>query len=134
MSDTSYAERPNTHRIRNDGTNLFRAMVIVNETAGGDETVTEQQTGFTDKPISTNRWFRAYRLALAPGEKTPPHQHTAPVVVLQDTAGRGVGVGGMKFEFNEPGQWAFFDAGDRHQISNIGESRLELIEVEVRRK
>ena len=40
MSDLSYAERPNTHRIRNDGPGLFRAMVVVNETAGGDEAVT----------------------------------------------------------------------------------------------
>jgi quercetin dioxygenase-like cupin family protein len=134
MSDISYAERPNTHRIRNDGPTLFRAMVVVNETAGGDESITEQQAGFTDTPISSNRWFRAYRIALAPGENTPAHQHKAPVVVLQDTPGRGVGAGGMKWEFNEPGQWAFFDAGDRHQIGNIGDGRLELIEVEVRRK
>lgn len=134
MSDLSYAERPNTHRIRNDGPGLFRAMVVVNETAGGDESVSEQQAGFTDKAISSNKWFRAYRIALAPGEKTPPHQHAASVVILQDTAGKGLGAGGMTFEFNEPGQWAFFDAGDRHQISNTGDGRLELIEVEVRRK
>lgn len=134
MSDLSYAERPNTHRIRNDGPGLFRAMVVVNETAGGDEAVSEEQAGFTDKPISSNKWFRAYRIALAPGEKSSSHQHKAPVVILQDTAGKGLGVGGMTFEFNEPGQWAYFDAGDRHQISNTGESRLELIEVEVRRK
>jgi quercetin dioxygenase-like cupin family protein len=134
MSDLSYAERPNTHRIRNDGSVLFRAMVVVNETAGGDETVTEEQAGFTDRSISSNKWFRAYRIALAPGEKSSSHQHSAPVVILQDTAGKGLGIGGITFEFNEPGQWAYFDAGDRHQISNTGESRLELIEVEVRRK
>ena len=134
MSDISYVERPNTHRIRNDGPGLFRAMVVVNETQGGDEAVTEQMAGFADKPLSANRWFRAYRIALGPGEKTPVHQHKAPVVILQDTAGRGVGAGAMKFEFNEPGQWAFFDAGDRHELSNTGAGRLEWIEVEVRRK
>jgi quercetin dioxygenase-like cupin family protein len=134
MSDITYATTPNTHRIRNDGTGLFRAMVVVNETPGGDEAVTEQMAGFTEKPISSNKWFRAYRIALAPGEKSAPHQHKAPVVVLQDTAGKGVGAGAMTFEFNEPGQWAFFDAGDRHEISNTGAARLELIEVEVRRR
>jgi len=133
MSDISYAQRPNTHRIRNDGPTLFRAMVVVNETAGGDESVTEAQAGFTDKPISSNKWFRAYRIALAPGEKTAPHQHKAPVVILQDTPGKGLGLGEMTFEFNEPGQWAYFDPGDRHEISNTGDTRLELIEVEVRR-
>jgi quercetin dioxygenase-like cupin family protein len=134
MSDLSYAEKPNTHRIRNDGPGLFRAMVVVNETAGGDETVTEEQAGFTDKPISSNKWFRVYRIALPPGEKSPSHQHKAPVVIFQDTTGKGLGIGGMTFEFNEPGQWAYFDPGDRHQITNTGDSRIELIEVEVRRR
>ena len=134
MSDLSYAEKPNTHRIRNDGPGLFRAMVVVNETAGGDETVTEEQAGFTDKSISSNKWFRAYRIVLNPGEKSAPHQHKAPVVILQDTAGKGVGVGGMTFEFNEPGQWGFFDAGARHEMTNTGTERLELLEVEVRRR
>lgn len=134
MSDLSYIERPNTHRIRNDGPGLFRAMVIVNETQGGDEAVTEEAAGFAAKSISSNKWFRAYRLVLGPGEKTPAHQHQAPVVILQDTSGKGLATGGMKFELNEPGQWAFYDAGDRHEISNSGGERLELIEVEVRRK
>jgi hypothetical protein len=134
MSDLSYAERPNTHRIRNDGTGLFRAMVVVNETQGGDESVTEEAAGFAAKSISSNKWFRAYRIALGPGEKTASHQHKAPVVILQDTAGKGLAAGGMTFEFNEPGQWAFYDVGSRHEISNTGDGRLELIEVEVRRK
>jgi quercetin dioxygenase-like cupin family protein len=133
FSDISYATTPNTHRIRNDGPGLFRAMVVVNETPGGDETVTEQMAGFTDKPLSSNKWFRAYRIVLEPGAKTAAHQHKAPVVVLQDTAGKGLGAGATKWEFNEPGQWAFFDAGDRHEVTNTGTSRLELIEVEVRR-
>jgi hypothetical protein len=133
MSDISYAERPNTHRIRNDGTTLFRAMVVVNETKGGDESVTAQAAGFTDEPLATNRWFRSYRIALGPGEKTAEHVHKAPVVLLQDTEGKGIGTGPMTFEFNEPGQWGFFDAGTRHVVANVGEGRLELIEVEVRR-
>ena len=133
MSDTSYAERPVTHRIQNVGTGLYRALGVINETAGGDETVTEQSAGFTSKPESTNRWFRVYRVALAPGEKTS-HQHTAPVVILQDSAGKALASGAMRFEFNEPGQWGFFDAGSRHEISNAGDARVELIEVEVRRR
>src|SRR5688572_27127280 len=134
MSDRSYAEKPNTPRLRNDGPGPVRAEVVGNETAGGGETVPEAQAGFTDKPISSNKWFRAYRIVRAPGEKSPSHQHKAPVVILQDTAGKGLGGGGMTFEFNEPGQWAYFDPGDRHQITNTGDSRLELIEVEVRRR
>jgi hypothetical protein len=133
MTDTSYAERPVTHRIQNVGTGLYRALGVINETAGGDETVTEQAAGFTSKPESANRWFRVYRVALAPGEKTS-HQHTAPVVILQDSAGKALASGAMRFEFNGPGQWGYFDAGSRHEISNAGDARVELIEVEVRRR
>ena len=133
FSDISYAERPVTHRIGNVGTGLYRALGVINETAGGDESVTEQAAGFTSKAESSNRWFRIHRVALAPGEKTA-HQHSAPVVILQDTAGKATATGAVRFEFNEPGQWGFFDAGSRHEISNAGDGRVELIEVEVRRK
>jgi hypothetical protein len=60
------------------------------------------------------------------------HVHEAPVALVQATAGKGLGAGAMAGEVNEPGQWAFFDAGDRHEIRNAGEGRIELIEVEVR--
>ena len=134
MSDVSYADQAVTHRIHNNGTGLYRAIGVINETAGGDETVTEEAAGFTGKAESSNRWFRVHRVALNAGEKTPAHQHKAPVVILQDTAGKGTASGPMTFEFTEPGQWAFFDAGARHEIANTGTDRLEVIEVEVRRK
>ena len=134
MSDLSYAERAVTHRIHNNGTGLYRALGVINETAGGDETVTEEAAGFSGKAEMSNRWFRVHRLALAPGEKTPAHQHKAPVVLLQDNAGKGLASGPMTFEFNEPGQWGFFDSGAAHQITNSGTAPLELIEVEIRRR
>lgn len=106
---------------------------MINETPGGDESVTEEAAGFTGKAEMTNKWFRIHRVALAPGEKAS-HQHKAPVVVLQDSEGKGIAAGPMNFELNEPGGWAFFDTGVRHEISNTGTARLEVIEVEVRRK
>jgi quercetin dioxygenase-like cupin family protein len=132
-STTSYAERAITHRLENVGESLFRAMVVINETAG-DEATTQEAAGFSGKPELTNRWFRAYRLALAPGESTPKHRHTVPVAIFQASSGRGgLGIGNMKFEFNDPGQWAFFDAGDAHELKNAGDARMEFVEVEVRR-
>jgi mannose-6-phosphate isomerase-like protein (cupin superfamily) len=38
----------------------------------------------------------------------------------------------MKFELNETGQWAFFDAGVPHTLRNVGDTPLELLEIEVR--
>jgi quercetin dioxygenase-like cupin family protein len=107
-------------------------MVVLNETPGND-TTTEAAAGFDAKPELTNRWFRAYRIVLEPGQKTESHAHGTPVAVFQAIAGKGLGLGAVRWEFNEPGQWAFFDAGDRHEIRNVGDGRLELIEVEVRR-
>jgi len=133
FSDLSYAERAVTHRIHNNGTGLYRALGVINETQGGDESVTEEAAGFIGKAEMTNRWFRIHRVALAPGEKAT-HQHKAPVVVLQDSAGKGVASGPMAFELAEPGSWAFFDSGARHEIANSGAERLEVIEVEIRRK
>ena len=133
FSDLSYAERAVTHRIHNNGTGLYRALGVINETQGGDESVTEEAAGFSGKAEMSNRWFRIHRVALAPGEKAT-HQHKAPVVVLQDSAGKGTASGPMAFELAEPGSWAFFDSGARHEIANSGAERLEVIEVEIRRK
>jgi quercetin dioxygenase-like cupin family protein len=132
-STTAYAEKPVTHRLENLGTGVARNLVVVNESAG-DDSMTEQQAGFTAKPELTNTWFRAYRIGLSPGERTAAHKHSAPVVIVQVTAGTGAGVGALSWEFNTPGQWAFFERGDPHAFANTGHERLELIEVEVRQK
>ena len=54
------------------------------------------------------------------------------LVILQAMAGTGRADGPMDFEFNELGQWAFYDAGAEHGIVNSGDGVIELIEVEVR--
>lgn len=130
-STTTYAEKPVTHRLENIGTGVARNIVVVNESAG-DDSLTEQQAGFTAKPELSNRWFRAYRVALSPGERTAAHKHNAPVVLVQVTDGKAVGAGAMSWEFNTPGQWAFFESGDPHAFANTGDARIELIEVELR--
>jgi len=132
-STTSYADKPLTHRLENIGTGIARNFIVVNESAG-DESMTEQQAGFTSKPELSNKWFRAYRIALSPGERTAAHKHNAPVVLVQVTDGKAVGAGAMSWEFNTPGQWAFFESGDPHAFANTGDARIELIEVEVRTK
>jgi quercetin dioxygenase-like cupin family protein len=130
-STTTYADKPLTHRLENIGTGIARNFIVVNESAG-DESMTEQQAGFTAKPELSNKWFRAYRIALSPGERTAAHRHNAPVVLVQVTDGKAVGAGAMTWEFNTPGQWAFFESGDPHAFANTGDARIELIEVEVR--
>jgi hypothetical protein len=40
--------------------------------------------------------------------------------------------GPMKFELNDTGAWAFFDAGVAHTLRNLGDAPLELLEIELR--
>lgn len=132
-SFTGYIERPSTHRIENVGDGLFRAIVVVNESAGNDETSVEQ-AGFDSEPELANAWFRSYRVTLEAGASSARHEHDTPVVILQATDGKGMADGAMNFEFNEPGQWGFYDAGFEHVISNLGNAPIELLEIEVRRR
>jgi hypothetical protein len=131
-STTSYATQPVTHRLENIGERLSRAIVVINETSG-DELTTGEAAGFEGKPELVNRWYRVYRQTLAVGEATRAHRHTEPVVIVQTSEGRGRASGAMKFELNEPGQWAFFDASDAHEIKNTGDVQLQFVEVEMRR-
>ena len=130
-STTSYIEQPVTHRIENRGEGLFSAMVVVNETMGND-TTSVADAGFDLEPELTNPWFRSYRVTLAAGETTKAHEHKTPVVIFQAIAGKAMANGPMDFEFNRPGQWAFYDTGVGHTIENLGDASIELLEIEVR--
>ena len=87
---------------------------------------------FESEPELTNPWFRSYRVTLGAGDTTDRHQHTTPVVIFQAIAGKAIANGPMDFEFNRPGQWAFYDAGVGHTMENLGDAAIELLEIEVR--
>jgi uncharacterized protein (DUF885 family)/quercetin dioxygenase-like cupin family protein len=129
-STTSYYEQPVTHRISNGGDRLFRFMVVTNAAAGDD---TDADHGFEGKAELANRWFRAYRITLAPGQSTQPHKHSTESVIIQISDGRGLAGGPMMWELGEPGRWAWFEGGAAHEIKNVGTVPLEVIEVDVRR-
>jgi len=137
-STTSYIQQPITHRITNVGDRLFHFIAILNESAGSSA-MTAEQAGFSGEPELTNNWFRAYRFSVAPGQSTDTHQHRAPVALVQISDGRAIAAGlpaapgVMKWELNEPSRWAWFDAGDAHDIKNVGDTRVEFFEVEIRR-
>lgn len=131
FSTTGYIENPVTHYVENLGTGLFRAMVVINETAG-DQDDAVAAAGFAGEAELSNPWFRSWRVTLEPGASIAAHRHTNPVVILQAIDGTGRSQGPMPFEFNEAGQWAFYDAGVEHSLSNTGDAALEWLEVEVR--
>jgi uncharacterized cupin superfamily protein len=129
-STTSYAQTPATHRIANTGTGIVHALVIVNQTKGTDAT-TPQETGYGGMPELTNNWFRVYRFSLPPGQ-TGTHTHKTPTFLAQTSDGTAVARGARLRALNQTGDWAFFDAGVAHEISNTSTATVEFVEVEVR--
>ena len=132
-STTSYYDSPVTHRITNAGTGLFRFMVVANSSAGDERDVSPADAGFAGVPELTNRWFRSYRIKLAPGESTQSHRHSTDSVIVQVSDGKALAVGPMTWELGELGRWAWFDGGTTHEIRNVGTVPFEAIEVEVRK-
>jgi quercetin dioxygenase-like cupin family protein len=131
-STTSYAEKPVTHRIQNVGDSLFRVVAVINGTSG-DAGNHDSGAGFPGTPELTNAWFRAYRFSVAPGETTPSHTHTVPAVIIQASDGLALATGGITFDLNEQGRWAYFDPGVAHTVKNVGTTPVEFVEVEVRK-
>jgi uncharacterized protein (DUF885 family)/quercetin dioxygenase-like cupin family protein len=129
-STTSYSDQPLTHRITNGGDRLYRFLAITSAGTGDD---TNADHGFQGRAELTNRWFRAYRITLAPGQSTSPHKHTSESVIIQVSDGQGLAAGSMTWELSEQGRWGWFDAGASHEIRNTGTVPLEVIEVDVRR-
>jgi uncharacterized protein (DUF885 family)/quercetin dioxygenase-like cupin family protein len=132
-STTSYYDTPVTHRIQNGGDRLFRFMVVSNASPGDESAATPADDGFSGTPELTNRWFRAYRIKLAPGQATEMHRHSTESVIVQISDGQALATGPMMWDLGEQGRWAWFDGGKEHQIKNTGTVPFEAIEVEVRR-
>jgi hypothetical protein len=130
MSTTSYVEKPVTHRIQNVGTGFFHLIAVLNQTAGED-VMTPQANGFAGTPEMTNKWYRAYRFTLAPGESAR-HQHAVPAVVVQASDGQAVAAGTRTWGLNWPTAWAFFERDESHEVRNAGRTPTEFVEVEVR--
>jgi quercetin dioxygenase-like cupin family protein len=129
-STTSYAQTPATHRIANTGTGIVHALVVVNQTKGTDAT-TPKDAGFEGTPELTNNWFRVYRFSLPPGQ-TGTHTHKTPTFLAQTSGGTAVARGARLRALNDVGDWAFFEAGAPHEISNTSTNTVEFVEVEVR--
>ena len=129
-STTSYAQTPATHRIANTGTGIVHALVLVNQTKGTDGT-TPQEMGYGGTPELANNWFRVYRFSLPPGQ-TGTHTHKTPTFLTQTSDGTAVARGARLRALNQTGDWAFFEAGVAHEISNTSTDTVEFVEVEVR--
>jgi len=132
MSTTSYAERPQTHRVNNVGSTLFRLIGITNSSAGDDGP--GPSAGFDIEPEITNRWFRGYRRGLAVRDSTE-HRHANPVAVVLVSGAASVRTAAMASSsqpLQRPGAFAFLEAGTTH-VLRADAPDTQVVEVEVRR-
>ena len=132
MSTTSYAERPQTHRVNNIGSTLFRLIGITNSSAGDDRS--DPSGGFDIEPELSNRWFRGYRRALA-AEDSPEHRHENPVAIVLVSGSvtvRTAATTSNQQPLQRPGAFVFLEAGATH-VLRADAPDTQVVEVEVRR-
>jgi hypothetical protein len=129
MSTTSYAERPQTHRVHNIGSTLFRLIGITNSSAGDDSA--GPSAGFDIEPEISNRWFRGYRRVLTAHESTE-HRHANPVAVVLVSGAASVRTAANSRPLHQPGAFVFLEAGATHGLAADAPD-TQVVEVEVRR-
>jgi quercetin dioxygenase-like cupin family protein len=129
MSTTSYADKPQTHRVNNIGSSLFRLIGITNASPG-DPSATPS-ADFSAKPELDNRWFRGYRWSLTP-EPTEQHRHANPVAIVLINGAATAQAGDAKTPLQKPGDFVFIDANQPHVLIGAG-PEAQIVEIEVRR-
>jgi quercetin dioxygenase-like cupin family protein len=133
MTNEYKAEEPYTHRVPNNGTELFRIIALAHY-GDGKQGNDDRPAGFSVEPTLESQWFRSYRLELAPGQETPVHTHQNPAVVVQVTDGQ-VQVtkeNGFGAELDGQGDWTWRDAGSPYQIRNVGSEIVFVVVNEAR--
>jgi quercetin dioxygenase-like cupin family protein len=131
MSTTSYAERPQTHRVNNIGQTLFRLIGITNSSAGDERT--DPSEGFDTEPEISNRWFRGYRRTLT-AQDSSEHRHANPVAIVLVSGAASVRTTSASEiqRLAQPGAFVFLEAGARH-VLRAEAAGTQVVEVEVRR-
>ena len=127
--EVRFTKGPITHRVLNPSSTAFHNLTIeVLEPAG----VTLAPASPGDVALENDR-VRAVRIVLAPGQRTPRHDHRGPwleVAVKPGTVSVDDGTGPPRRETLAPAKYAWHAAGTSHLITNVGNSRVELVEID----
>jgi hypothetical protein len=133
-SITSYVTEHLTHRVHNEGPELFRIIALGNfGPAVGDSR--DKPEGVSAEPELENPWFRSYRLELAPGASSPLRRPQNPGIVVQVSEGI-VHVSredGISNELTAMGDWTWRNADSSFQVHNPGTVPVTVVINEARR-
>lgn len=130
-TDTSYATKPLTHRVKNVGGTLFRLIAITNDAAPS----AGSPNPLPGTAVHSSSWYTVAQLTLPSGQDSGWQTALAPLVIVQPGAGRAQ----VEREGNQgptaldqPGAWAFIAKGTRYRISNAGPVTAAVVVVEPR--
>lgn len=133
---SSYSREPIVHAVSVTGDTPFHNVVVelLNSDPGGfTPSSRDGIAGYTQ--VLDNERVRAWRLVLAPGEEAPAITQTAPGVRIAVAGGELIErVPGRPDRGMAPHAGEFFwqDAGITRAVRNIGTTRLELVEIELK--
>jgi quercetin dioxygenase-like cupin family protein len=130
-TDTSYATKPLTHRVKNVGDKLFRLIAITNSATPA----AESRHPLPGTTVNSSTWYTASQLTLPSGETSGWQTALAPLVIVQPAEGharveREGNQGPM--ELDQPGAWSFIAKGTRYRVSNAGPVAVAVVVVEPR--
>jgi hypothetical protein len=134
VSFTNYAREPLVHSVAITGDVPFHNIVVelLYPTPGRFTAGTRAQ-GYTQ--VLDNERVRIWRLALEPGQTAPAITQSAPGVRVVIDGGELIeSVPGRADRHKAPRKGEFFwqDAGQTRAIRNVGTTRIELIELELK--
>jgi quercetin dioxygenase-like cupin family protein len=126
-TDTSYATKSLTHRVKNVGNSLFRLIAVTN--AAMPEALAPGAP--PGKSVHASRWYNAAELTVASKASSDWQVAGAPTVVVLPGAGQ------VRVERDRentplvaPGAWGYIETGQRYRITNqsIGAAIVVLIQ------
>ena len=127
-SDTSYALKPLTHRVKNVGDRLFRLIAITNGSAGS----VKQNGAPPGSIVHSSPWYAAAKVVVDPHTTLEWHTAAMPSVLVLPEAGL-VTVEGDQIEhsrLDRPGSWSYVPRGGRYRIVNEGQGPVAVVIVE----
>jgi len=131
---TNYAREPLVHTVAVTGDVPFHNIVVELMYPGpGRFTAGTRGDGYTQ--LLDNERVRVWRLVLEPGQAAPPITQTAPGVRVVIDGGELVeSAAGKPDRAKAPRSGEFFwqDAGTTRAVRNVGTTRLELVELELK--
>ena len=132
---TAYSKKTLTHRVNNVGDSAFHNIVItlMNPQPKGLTPAARDVAGYTQ--ILDNERVRGWRLALEPGQSAGTITQAAPALRVVVDGGEinesvpGAGERGMALRL---GDFYWQDPGVTRTVRNVGTTRIELVEIELK--